>query len=1163
MRPLDPLALPLGGTQLIEASAGTGKTYTLSTLFVRLLVENKLDVGQILVVTYTRAATAELRDRVRQRVREALACWETGSQDDLLTRLVESAKQRNDGAKTRLLAALAGFDLASIHTIHGFCQDVLARHVFESAAGFHTELVTSAEPFIAELAADFWSTQLASAPLAGARFVHSNLEFDAKGSSGKSRALASLLDRVATRPDAGLLPAPDGNDFVQAEGAWGAAVDEFRSANIDLSKLASGAKNARALAVHLKQILAGGCSEARTRNVPADSTLQKVPGLFEHWEALLGANETMRSALVNELLVMCSRARDELTRKKRALGQRTYDDLLVDLRTALTGDAAGLSEGLRQRYRVALIDEFQDTDPVQYDIFRRVFDHEGHSLILIGDPKQAIYSFRGADVHTYLSARSSAGDAVWSLGTSYRSDPAFVSGLNALYAAMKAPFGDADIAAQAIGTPAGARNRLEREGAPLEFVIANEQATADELPRVVAAHVAELLSHARITDKDGQRPVRPQDIAILCRTNKQALGSKQALTDRSIAAVVHGDSSVLESDEARELEHLLTAAVDPTHRAAVRAAVTTAPLGVSGNELWNIQDDPARWAEWVELFQTWNRVWRGTGFMAGFRGAMDQAKAPMRLLRYPDGERRLTNLLHLAELLHVLETENRLGPHGLLAALTRMRSEEGSGEVAPEAAQLRLESDREAVQVLTIHKSKGLEYPIVYVPYLSSGDLMRGSDIHWPVVRLDDGTSAVDLRGKASPHYGSAEAGSRAENARVLYVALTRARHACIVFCKPATKGKLKKDTPLALALESLEPPGSKLSAKADWKERLESLARTSGGTIGVRDASSIEAPPLARLPGTDAAKLQHRESPGDVSWGPRVASFSSLVAGRYEAMHAAEHVDDRDAGTGGDVATDNEAGTGDALFADLAPGAATGNFLHSIFERIPFAPEAQGEARRITGRLAAARGLDAPATQALERDVEAVLSTPLPQIADGFTLGHVSKRLVEMEFWLGVDPDGQCPVTPRLVADAVAEQSDLFLSRAQAAIRGMSWVDLSGYLRGFIDLVFEHDGRYYVVDYKSNHLGPRRSDYSGDAMTATMVSHDYTLQYLLYTVAVHRHLRVRLKRYDYRKHFGGVLYLFVRGMGPEATEGQGVYFTLPPRSMIERLDAVLQGRTS
>ncbi len=1177
MKRLQPLALPLEGMHLIEASAGTGKTYTITTLFVRLLVERAVAAERILVVTFTEAATAELQARIRERIATTLRLDEG---DDLARALVERVGR--DVVRDRLRQALRDFDECAISTIHGFCSRMLSENAFESGVAFDTALEPDEGALYRQIAEDFWVSRVQDMDPYLLRYLAAKREGPA--------SLVRLAREVISQPDRGLVPAAV--DAVDAAAAFRERLEHARSLWLDhreeietLLRDDPGLNRRSYKANSLSKWLAA-VDDWFAQDDPAPTDLgflprfspaflhDKVKGgcaplvhpCFEAVGALCEIPALFAAQLLALRLDLAAYARAEHRRRKAEAGTHTFDDMLQRLDEAVAGPGGDrLCRAIRGRFSAALIDEFQDTDRTQYRIFSRVYAGTDHPLVIIGDPKQSIYAFRGADIFSYLRAARDARDSSWTLDTNWRSSPRMVAAVNTVFQRRDTPFVFDEIEFGAARAQPESRDRLLAHGEHLpalqvRFVPGEGRVNKkgrlvgdwhrDNVPALVADDIARML--ASDTEIDGKR-LRASDIAVLVRANKHALWMQDALREHGIPAVLHSEFSVLDSPEAEHMHALLSAVAEPSRAGALRAALATDLFGFSGDGLVDLAADDPRWDRWLRRFGRWRDLWENRGFMRMFRAVLDHRRAgrPVhaRLLALDDGDRRMTNLLHLAELLHGAATAQRLGVRGLLRWL---RDELAPGAPAAEAAQMRLETDGAAVRLITIHKSKGLEYPVVYCPYLWNKDV-RKVDVPFSF-HDDEGRAWLDIGSCEADHAAHHDREAMAEGARLLYVALTRAKHLAVVLWGPFNELECSALATLVHGRDG-EPPAAmrkrvKALDEAGIRDDLETLAAASNGTIAVGDLDETPAPPYDPVtePGDDLQALEVRR---DLPVGRRTSSFSGLVADQETDGR------DHDAGTAATARVAANLASGPpAHLVGFPGGRKAGSCFHAIYEHADFAD--RSDLHDVTARKLAAFGFDAHRwTDPVAEAIGASLDTDV----GGFCLsglGH-RDRLDELEF---VFPATGDLVTADQIA-AVLRLSDAFPRGYLRRVAGLGFVPLRGFLKGFIDLVFCRDGLWYVVDYKSNRLGDHMASYGDAAMAEEMAHHHYYLQYHLYVVALHRLLRYRLPDYDYDRHFGSALYLFFRGMSPADGPRYGVFRDRPRREVIEALSGLFDDTTN
>jgi exodeoxyribonuclease V beta subunit len=1083
MKRFDLIHTPLFGRNLIEASAGTGKTFTIAGVYLRLVLEEKLDVSRILVVTFTEAATKELKERIRNKLKEAEDGFLTGAADDfLIAALLQSAPDRSE-ARRLLSSAIRSFDEAAIFTIHGFCQRMLQDNPFESGSLCDTELVTDQGKILMEIAQDYWRINCYGQP---AKRVAAA---DAARISPES--LLKLVQRVCGNPNAAVIPDP-----------------------------------------------------------PADNTE------IEEW--LQGLKRGFFDYL-----------REELPKRKRLKNLRSFDDLLLDLHAALLRPGSTLPRLIRERYQAALIDEFQDTDPLQFAIFDAIYP-EGHEapFFLIGDPKQAIYSFRGADIFAYMGA-AEATEKRHTLLQNFRSEAGLIGAVNTLFASRELPFLYPQIGFNPVEAAPKEKSRLVEAGqrkAPLKFWLAprkdagkpiNKGDAWDQLPEAVAAEISRLLrdgAAGKLTieelqkDPDGcekwvQRPVQPRDVAVLVRANRQAKLMQRALTRRGIPSVLCSAGNLFESDEAAELLRLLSAVAQPGHESLLRGALATDLVGVSGTELAELMNDEKGWEEILEEFRGYHDTWSSGSCMSMALQFMEKREVRKRLLAEPMGERRLTNLLHAIETIHQAQVEERLGMEAVIAWLACRITEEPKKE----EYEIRLETDEAAVQLVTIHKSKGLEYPIVFLPFCWAE--YAGKD-EGALFHDEGGRVVLDIGSEEiAEHKALAAQEALAESLRLLYVALTRGKHRTYLVW-----GAFKDsgDSALHYLLHPGETPvkGQVTLSDAGIRERLETLAASSTGKIEVLELPQADLAPY-RAHDEKAPVLAPLPFAGTIARDWRVASFTSLSSHK---QHTAE-LPDRDEGSPVEErpAQDVEPV---GIFA-FPKGAKAGIFLHKIFEDLDFT-RIDEQLTPLVAEQLDKHGFSAEWSEAVGQMVRNVLQAPLGD--GGIRLAQVGleRRLTEMEFFFPLSlvtserlrgaasrfTDGEGAAG---AAQLPVDLADLFSRLSFAPVQGM--------LLGFIDLVFEQGGRYYIVDWKSNHLGNTPGSYGQAALKKEMEESFYPLQYLLYTVALDNYLRLRIPDYEYDRHFGGVFYLFLRGVDGA---GNGVYADRPPKELVAALSEVL-----
>ncbi len=1195
---MDIFQLTLKDWQLIEASAGTGKTYTITSLYLRLLLDPRpehqqpLHVGQILVVTYTRAATEELRERIREKLRLARAAL-TSTQPDTLDADAQALRARygqDPDAIKRLTLALRGFDEAAIFTIHGFCQRVLSDAAFESAQAFSCEFIHSETELLRAVVEDFWRKQFYHAsPLLVEHLLKSALTPEKWLQLMRPYLNKPYLHVRYTRPDPERLQQAE-QDYQRAYTALRACWwnDQDRQAAYDGLCLAVADRHLKqniyslgrldkwrdllrdwlspeqahiGLDIEvLEKFSADKISRSRTKNAPPiEHRLYRfAQRLVEAYQQLQQQYSEQFNYLRYQLLDYCSA---QLLERKRQQGVQSFDDLLSNLASALHSDhGEALAASVHQRYPAALIDEFQDTDPVQYSIFQRIYQQQLGPVFLVGDPKQAIYSFRGADIFAYLHARRSVA-AQHSLEVNWRSTPQLIKAVNTLFMRQQ-PFWFEQI--PFIETHAAERGaqplpELQHSGssAPLQLWLLPEEPdkgcwTKEQALRLCAQATAQgivalLNEPARI----GEQPLQGSDIAVLVRTHDQGRAVRAALLDCGVPSVLQAQDSVFSTAEAQELEQVLQAIAEPTREGSVRAALSGVFMGETASSLWELQRHESRWEARLAEFARYHTLWLEQGFMRMFRAWLQHEQVAERLLSYADGERRLTNVLHLAELLQQYASQTRPGMEGLIKWLAEARQRPDHQD---ETAQLRLESDEQLVKIVTIHKSKGLQYPLVFCPFLWDGRKPETKGAQPYLFHSDDGQAILELGSShAEQDRERAIQEALAEDLRLLYVALTRAQYQCTLIW-----GAVSQCENSALAW-LLHGPQSRVNladfrthlGQLSWPERRRDLTRliSKAPTViaqhPIPDSTLHYTPPVSSSETLQARKLRPLRYP---SW--RIGSFTSLVA----HAESAEQPDyDQTLPTTLPV-VDLEQEQPSVDIFNFPRGAEAGVCLHALLERSEFTNSPDLE---FISRTLQAHALDAELwTLTIAENLQRLRQTALvPGVQPPVRLADIPKqrRLVEMGFEFAVD---DCR------ASAIRQVLSPHLRPAFAqALQQLEFREFAGFIKGFIDLLFlANDGRYYLLDYKSNWLGAQLDDYRPECLEQAMAKSHYYLQYLIYSVALHRHLRLRLADYDYQRHFGGAVYVFLRGLAPELDGRRGVFFDRPSAQLIDALDRCFGG---
>ena len=1185
MQPIDPFKAPLTGTNLIEASAGTGKTHTIASLFLRLILEKKMPVEEILVVTFTKAAASELKERIRNRLNEAGEAFLINSSNPKRSdpdEFLEALTLKYDSLPSlRLIEdALANFDLASIFTIHGFCQKVLYENAFETGALFNTELVTEKTALFQEVADDFWrknfynsEPEITAWALKKLKGPESFLKFLAKLKSPHIKIIPDIK-----KPHIKSLPLYR-KELKKVYATWPLAKHEIEELLCSPS-LKAGTygrlKNLPMIESMERFVAAGGPGFPLFKGFQnfTSSKLEKCtkkgkPGVFHPFfdicDKLWSLSRLLEIEMEQYFICVKSEffkfAKNELAEKKEAANINFFDDLLIKVNNAVKGEGGdSLAKAIRQKYQAALVDEFQDTDLVQYEIFSKLFSPKDKTIFMIGDPKQAIYGFRGADIFSYIKASEDA-DNRFTLKKNWRSDPGLITAVNTLFSNVsnpfifnEIPFICSDSAKKedfTISAPFNLWYLPSENGKPVNKPVAVQR---------ISNAVAKEISHILLSSPVSEIKFKPGNIAVLVRTNAQAQIIKDALVLKNIPSVLYNADSVFHSHEAEEIERILAGIGEPDNERMLRAALITDIIGVSGEDLDLAKDDSIWWNRWFSRFITYNQLWTRYGFIRMFKSFIFREKVKKRILSYYDGERRLTNILHLAEILQK-ESEKHSGITGLLTWLSEKISNTAAEN---EEHQLRLESDEDSVKIVTIHKSKGMEYDVVFCPFGWDGSTINDKEF-----LFHENNKAKSLvfdigSNEREKNLCLARNELLAENIRLLYVSLTRAKKRCYM-----AWGRINKSETSSMAyilhnrnssLNSLNEDiadklKKQLSSKTDDNliDDLKDIALGSSGTIKFSFLPLYNdfAQEKNVYEKEEDKKKYLKKFTGKIDTGWKISSYSSIISGTSANKH------DSDRKKSSEISGKND------IFSFPA-GAHAGIFFHDIFEHLDFTVKDSEKINILVKNRLNEYGFDPAWDKTVVRMIKNVISTLLfsesaAQPSDyNLKLSCIESkdRLNEMEFCFPLNR-----ITPEKLKNIFAgyfQNCSSISTNFSEQMGRLNFSTTRGFMKGFIDLIFFYENKFYIVDWKSNLLGRTIEDYNQERLLSTMNEDLYFLQYHLYTLAVHQYLKTRIPDYNYEKNFGGVFYIFIRGVNPDKGPLFGIYNDMPKIDLVDRLEHTL-----
>ncbi|OPX54249.1 DNA helicase/exodeoxyribonuclease V, beta subunit [Oceanospirillum multiglobuliferum] len=1259
---LNPLTFPLKGSALIEASAGTGKTYTLALLYLRLVLQHgqtltgesdessafdkPLLPPNILVVTFTNAATQELRERIRLRLVEAAellsqpeASTLTAEADSILLALKAALVQQGRAlsAEARKLALAAEWmDEAAISTIHSWCYRILTEHAFDSGNAFGQELIQTDADYLQQAAEDYWRSfclhldenalvqvfEVFSTPNELIEKVKNLLPVVDQLNAGTISDLDQLFSQIKQEKAAILTPLKqqwrEQNIAQQLEDLFNQAAKEKR---IHAQKLNSSHRGG--VIDKLKQ---WQNSEAEQTGINAESTsFQRMAGLdLSVWKNEADADSQHHCCLalrdLEQQLAQLPRAKqpllihaaqwlaERIEQEKLRQQQLYHNDLLVRLDRALQHPTRGdaLASSIRRKFPVALVDEFQDTDPVQYRIFNRIYQVQAPlpetGFFMIGDPKQAIYAFRGADIYTYLAARQDA-QRHFTLGTNFRSSPALIQQVNRTFMQGEALDKGAFLFKQPEDNPvpflavqAGKKGLtgLQIEGQTqsaqqawlidtdkvMDYRQQSAEVAANEIARLLVLGQRNLATLPDEYNPEQRAPVMPKDIAVLVNSGNEAQIIAEALYQRGIASVYLSDrSSVYQSAAAAELLLLLRAVANPLDDRRLKQALACALAGYSVLNLERLNCDELYWEAQIERFVQLQKIWQYQGVLALIYQLIERFQIAQRLLLQRGGERHLTDLLHLGELLQQASEQFE----GEQALIRYFEEAQLNPDEHNESQQQRLESDRELVKIVTIHKSKGLEYPLVFLPFICNYRQETGK--YLPVkTHNEQGELAVHLS-LSTDILQKADEERLAEDLRKLYVALTRARYgnwlgmACLEQLSQSAIGYILgiktaptiDDLSTQSCLQLITPSTEHFHYQAPQEARLDAartsqlkrltpwwIASYSAIRYGQKSAEVVSDKRFDQplMEEESASQATAREEPSTAEKPIPAALMMPPLSAQTRSLH--QFPAGSKYGTFLHSLLEWAAGQTFLHHEQNGQGSQSGQKRYKGFAATAH-PDFQKERLDMLGKRCNLRQLQ-DWVYPLNNWLQDFIRQPwqlnaLPEI-DGtvpsFALADLkpSQIHIEMEFLL------QSRFVQSTELDALV--IDNTLAKAPRPMAQPSL--LNGLLKGFIDLVLEHQGRYYVVDWKSNKLGEDDQAYTESAMRNAMLDHRYDLQYVLYLLALHRQLKARLPNYDYDLHVGGAVYVFLRG---NQSPSQGLFMDRPSKAFIEQLDKLFSAEQS
>jgi exodeoxyribonuclease V beta subunit len=1216
----DIIKSPVSGINLIEASAGTGKTYTIAGLFLRLIIEKQIDIDKILVVTFTRAATFELKERIRLKLGDALRLFscdiltdhiksEFKKKDPFLLDLYKKYKNKNQ-CKILLKNAIRDFDTAAIFTIHGFCQRILQKNAFESGMLFDTELTPDMKIFMREIAEDFWRINIYNESKVFVNYIRNikpSITIDYLYDIIKS---VDINPFIKIAPDFNLLTTQENEEelekkyekiFFNLVEIWNNEKDNIenilltdkglnrnkyrkntvKSTICDMNDLSD--KPYYASVVLFKNFVKFTTSYINTSikkgHVPPASYF------FDICEEFLKYNERLTKSFENKILKLklnlISYFQKEEAKRKKKLNIQSFNDIILNFYYALKNDKSknpdkNLALKIKNEFKAALIDEFQDTDPVQYDIFYSIFADKKNILFLIGDPKQAVYGFRGADIFAYIQAAKNA-EYKYTLKENWRSDPELINAVTTCFSSIKLPFVYKEIPFDASFYPLnkplnknGQKSLIiddkKNTGLNICFLESNDKPlnkgdTKEFFLDYFASEISKLIFLGREKRaKIGDNFVQEKDIAVLVRTNEEAQDMQYALFSYNIKAALHNIKSIFETKEAFECALVLKGVLNYTNLRSLKTAIATPMFGLNAEKLYNISYDESILEKWILKFEEYNKILKQSGFMHMFNYMILRDNFISNLTKFPDGERRASNLMHLSEILHKVFTQKKLSADGLykwlLQKIDPLASKKDKEFFADENL-LRLESDENAVKIITVHKSKGLEFPIVFLPFMFSGSSLKKSDILKFHKKDAPFETIIDI---GSPNFDKAKKFAEkellSENLRLLYVAITRAKHICFlawgniknshsssisyIFHQPK---ELSEDFLIDdLNIEKKEGHAlyddlQKLSLKSEGNVKILSIKKNESFFPDVQPDTQYDIYSDNDLELKKELKVKNFSK--NIKKQRGISSFSSIT---YENTYDLKTYF---------ILKEEIKKNDDLLNIFTFPkGAKAGLFMHEVLEHTDFYEKNSDITKALILEKLNKYGYDKSWQDAVFSMIENLLTIKLKCGYDEIELNKVENknRINELNFYFPLK---------NISAQNLAS---CFSENYKNHIEKMNIKTISGFMTGFIDMIFMYNEKFYLIDWKSNYLGSDIKDYSNEKLYTEMIKHDYILQYHIYLTALNKYLKKRLESYDYNRDFGSVFYIFLRGIDKNAGSDFGIFSDKPDKVLIEQLDNMVSG---
>ena len=1105
----------LKGSNIVEASAGTGKTFSLAILALRLIIEKEIPISKILMVTFTNAAVAELESRIREFVRLAYKYANGNVIDDdykIITKIIEENKNKYD-VKNRLYKAIRELQNTSILTIHSFCQETLTEFAFETNQIYGAETIEDTSDVVIDEVNEYWRKRIANKDI---QFLSLFKNFGIKiGSDAYPRLSNGFIRKLVQE-------VLNGKIFKGKQ-------------ECDEDKIFSLIKNLEFEFSKIKDLIESKIGILYFKQDKADKILCELQGLSFHEIYKYIKNKRTSNVMENVFgslyflmdkieerklyLLNCIYAeiekisRENISKYIKENNLITYDDLIKNVHTAVIKNNLDLNKELRNKYQAVFIDEFQDTDKLQYEIFDNVF-HNHSILFYIGDPKQSIYAWRKADLNVYFKAKTKVGlKRAFTMTTNYRSSDNYVKAMNKFF--MPTPkfntfnFGANGIKYDSVDANRKASTLKINKQKRTPICIYENYENLGEIREDAGDLIRVLLTKSKLDNKE----ILPKNIGVLVRTGRQATEIKNELQKYSIPAITVDDKKIFESNEARDLLYVLETTSEISWK-GINKALLTSFTNFKSQDILKLND-----IDEVSKFKIYNKIWIDKGIYSMMLNFISDYNVKSNILdnNNENGERIISNLFQLIEVLQKVESENRYSPKELTNFLNRRIN--GLKDDSDEYTQ-RIESDEDAVTIMTIHRSKGLEFDIVIAPYL---DFKVEEKFGFSTYRETNDDYCFVVNGQLGKKLSIWEEQQEQENRRLLYVAITRARYNCFIFKEkePKKKNPDKFKSTMSPFYNELELKKDKLIDYICFSDYETVAGQYKNDSLKIKDYKSVELPKI-ELTDKYWKKMSFSYLSAEHKYYPKETKNKSYENEKYNQF----------------------------IFKDLPKGALLGSMLHNIFEFIDFTNDDKwGSIVDISLRQFLPNYIGSDKFRdKLEQMIVEVLKSTIKIDNESFKLEDVKleKRRSEFEFDINVSQ-----FELNILQDGINE-----LLPNNYEVKTKYNEQLEGILNGFIDLFFEHNGKYYILDWKSNFLGDTIEDYNNEKLVQAMNENNYHLQYLLYTLAIKKYLESKLQNFDYEKHFGGAIYVFLRGV--RENEETGLFVDKPSLELIDEIENII-----